>query len=298
MVIATSAAFSAPASAASYGGFAEVRIVDSPTAQSAADSQPVSVVASNRGGTALVGTSAVAAARVETAGVHLVATSSSIASPGPALIYSSGYATGGFTDDFVFGSTLAPLGSLVTLTVRFNVSGAIATETVGVGAEGLGGGGTAGWRASFSLLGQDDAVRWEGYETESRGGGDATRDGNATPGDRLFSFNARVGERLYLGISGTVDAGSGAQILAGASGSVSGAGQAQFGSTLSWGGIVSAVDANQQALTHFSAVSTATGFDYTQAYVSSVPEPQAAALWLAGLLACVAGATYRRQLKA
>jgi len=293
MVISAAAAVS-PAAAATYGANAEVRIVDTPTTQTAVDSMPVSALVTQGGGPGGAYTSAFGSARVETAGIHLVATSSSGATVGPVLTYSSGYAAGSFADDFVLLSSQAPAGSVVGLTVLFHLSGGISTASGATAAEGLGAGGTASWSGRFSLSGNDDAARWEGYGSESRGLGDATGSGNATPGDYLLKLDVRVGERLYLEMSGRIDAGSGSQILAGASGSSWGSAQAQFGNTFAWGGIVSVTDANHQALTDFSAISTATGFDYRQAYVSSVPEPQAAALWVLGLLA-IAAATRRRR---
>jgi len=277
-----------PAQAATYGALAEVRIVDWPTTQLAVDAVPVHVSAAQAGGPAGGYTSAFASARVNTGGIHLVATSNSEATAGPVRTYSSSHAAGGFSDDFVLLSSQAPDGTMVSLTVRFHLSGGIGTASGATAIEGVGGGGTASWSGSFSLAGNDEVARWEGYESESRGLGDATRDGNAQPGDYLMTLNVSLGERLYLNMSGRIDAGSGSQILPGASGTSWGSGQALFGSTFAWGGIVSVVDANQQALTQFTALSDATGFDYRQAYVSAVPEPQAAALWLAGLLAVAA----------
>ena len=46
----------------------------------------------------------------------------------------------------------------------------------------------------------------------------------------------------------------------------------------------SLADPNGVAVTNFSAVSAASGFDYRHAYVTAVPEPAPALLMLAGLM--------------
>jgi MYXO-CTERM domain-containing protein len=66
---------------------------------------------------------------------------------------------------------------------------------------------------------------------------------------------------------------------------------ADLGSTIAWAGITNLKDANGNAITDFSAVSTTSGFDYRKGYVSAVPLPPSAAL----LATAVAGLAAWRQ---
>lgn len=60
---------------------------------------------------------------------------------------------------------------------------------------------------------------------------------------------------------------------------------ASFANTFAWGGLVGLADMSGQALDASQAsITSAGGFDYTQAYVGAVPEPGTALLLSAGLL--------------
>lgn len=102
------------------------------------------------------------------------------------------------------------------------------------------------------------------------------------PGVRLFSFvmpNQSWSTQLI--ISGRARATLQVDIIGGGSGQA--LGHADLGHTIAWGGISGVLDPTGNPDPAFSAVSAGSGVDYSNAYVSAVPEPTTALQLLAGV---------------
>lgn len=89
----------------------------------------------------------------------------------------------------------------------------------------------------------------------------------------IFGEAIKVVARLDIGISATDFSHTGITSLFG----IDDAGHSAY-----WGGFASVVDGNGQPVTSYS-VSAASGVDWSQSFVPSIPEPASAALLLAGL---------------
>lgn len=241
-------------------------------------------------GSTLAYTYATAWSSVRTAGIHLNAWSSSTALGGDTYSYSEAYASGDFSDQFVLNSPNAATGSSGLATVAFSVSGSLRDSFWGPDATGnnsLWGRSNAEWRAGFILRdAANQGLAWEGFQRQSDLNGTSDLMGNAVPGTFLFTMPVVFGQALNLRIYGTVIANSSAHNSYGATNlsEIYATGEASFGNTIAWGGIVDLRDANGVAITDFSALSATSGFDYTNAYVSAVPIPAAAWLFGSGLL--------------
>jgi len=263
------------------------------------DASPVTVASTGSASDADVQTHAQGYASSQLGGIHLTASSGSQLSQGPtnrwSPNYSTGVATGSFGDSFVVSGANIALGGTGIATVAFTVSGSLGGSGQGAGGidDGLGRGAASSWRASFSLDGQSDSVRWEGYQSLSVEPQGSVWGGDAAPGTFVFDLPVVFGETLHLFIHGEVEARSGVMALFPGPAFLESLGVASLGSTIAWGGILALTDANGAALTDFSAISPDTGFDYRNAY-ASVPEPGASALLLAGLVG-LARARQRRQ---
>ena len=283
--------FGGSARAATYGVFAESRLLDTPkTVIRSSESGAVDAFAADVGGPANTHANPSASARVNTAGIHLTAVATAqVFSPGPkANVYSSAEARGGFSDQFTV-SAPGLLGTAGTMTVAFVISGAPSHSGGPVpNLDGQGWGSIMSWKAAFNLLGNDHAVRWEGNRSYSLDAFNSVTDGTANFGTQSFTLPIVFGERLDLSFSGTVEARAGASsTIAGVAATLDAFGSMDLGNTIAWGGITDLRDANGVAVTAFDAISGDTGFNYAQAYVA-VPEPGAFAMVVAGVLVLVA----------
>ena len=257
------------------------------------------VVASNSNypvavtGSTLAYTYADAWSLVQTAGIHLNAWSSSTVSGGDTYSYSAAYASGSFSDQFALSSPFAATGSSGFATVAFSVSGSLRDTFWGPSVTGnnyLWGRSSEEWRAGFQLRNTaNQGLAWEGFQRQSMTNGASDLMGNAVPGTFFFTMPVVFGQALNLSIYGTVQAFSSTQNSYGQT-NVSGVdamGEASFGNTIAWGGIVDLRDANGVAITDFNALSADTGFNYANAYVAAVPVPAAVWLFGSGLLGLV-----------
>jgi hypothetical protein len=279
------------ARAATYGVFAESRLLDTPnTVIRSSESGAVDAFAADVGGPANTHANPSASARVNTAGIHLTAVATAqVFSPGPtASVYSSAEARGGFSDHF---SISAPglVGTAGTVTVAFVLSGAPSNSGGPVpNLDGQGWGSVSSWKAAFNLVGNDHAVRWEGDRSYSLDAFNSITDGNANFGTQSFTLPIVFGSRLDLSFSGTVEVRAGASsTIPGVPATLDAFGALDLGNTLAWGGITDLRDANGVAVTEFDATSSDTGFNYAQAYVA-VPEPGTFAILLTGMLGLAA----------
>ena len=272
-------------------------LIDSLTQQQLATSDtPVDVLSFDAFAMALGSTRATASGWVDTAGVHLVAASTSGVTGGESLVYSSASARGSFGDEFVLSSPTHAVGSSGTARVAFSITGDLSGAAYGGGGfdDGLGGGAAASWQASFQLYGQNDGVQWEGSQGRSfESSGNDILTGDAQPGIRYFDVPVVFGDTLWLSIGATVEARSGAQAVYAGPGKAGGEALAAFFSTMAWGGVISLTDGQGGAVMDFSALSASTGFDYRQAYAAPVPEPATGVLLLAGLLVLALAARRR-----
>lgn len=244
-------------------------------------------------GSTLAYTYATARSLVQTAGIHLNAWSSSTVLGGDTYSYSEAYASGNVSDQFVLNSPFAAAGSSGVATVAFSVSGSLQNTFWGPDATGnnsLWGRSNAEWRAGFMLRdAANQGLAWEGFQRQSDLNGASDLMGNAVPGTFLFTMPVVFGQTLNLSIYGTVIANSSAHnsyAMTNLS-EIDVTGDAAFGNTIAWGGIVDLRDANGAAITDFSALSADTGFNYANAYVAPVPVPAAAWLFGSGLLGLI-----------
>ena len=273
------------AMAAQYSVRTEVRILDSLTQQEIVPSnRPVTTLSFDTLDVTVGNTRASAMSWADTAGLHFLATSKSEVVGGKSLVYSDALADGSFRDDFVLSSPNHSFGTIGSARVAFAISGNLAGMAYS-GGDALGGNGYARWRANFSLSnlsGQTDGVRWEGWQSRTFDVGGELNDGTAMPGVLFFDLPVVFGADFRLEISAGVEARSGAVATLVGPGSAGGEASAAFFNTLAWGGIVSLADANGAAITDFTALSAETGFDYSRAYISPVPEPAPVTLLLTG----------------
>jgi hypothetical protein len=96
-----------------------------------------------------------------------------------------------------------------------------------------------------------------------------------------LTFTVANGEPTSMSIAGHVRA----RAAAGAGpGEVAGADAwSDLGRTIGWGGISSVLDDAGNPVDSFTALSETSGFDYSNAYVSVVPEPSSLALIMVGM---------------
>lgn len=142
------------------------------------------------------------------------------------------------------------------------------------------------------------STRWTGSRSLSQTAGhDAVQTGTGDTGMALRTIGFRFGSPISVHLGGSVTAYAYA-LVQGSDGSSASAGavfEGDMGHTVAWGGIAEIRDAAGNPLSNYSAVSNATGFDYSQAYVGAIPEPATWALALCGL-ALLACAKSRRRL--
>ncbi|MDO9092562.1 MAG: hypothetical protein Q7U99_08010 [Rubrivivax sp.] len=247
---------------------------------------------------------AIAWSQVGLGGVHVYAQAQSVAS-GPDLlrVTGSGQASGFMSDYFTLSVPGAASGASFTVTAQVHVDGSAWAETV------------PGWTAAYQPAGQLAAFsHWESWVRVLRGDSGTTlaelrarEDCDArtntgsgpfcqpdgTPGLQVISFTmVNNGTPVQLDMRGWASAGTSiyqpTQLTTADS-------RADLGHTIAWGGITELRDASGALVTDFAAVSASSGFDYRNAYVSTVPDAPTSVLLLAGL--AMLGTGWRRGLR-
>jgi len=276
-----------PADAADYRGGTSTRILDTLIdPKSGVDNEPILFSSSGSSSTPSVGqSSASSIVSVRPGGIHVESTSESQVLAGPGNLYGQSEARGSFSDAFIVLAPGVAAGTAVRATVAFGVSGALDGQGSGNG-DGIGWGTGLTWRANFGLYAQNDGVNWSG---EGRLSVDCcnTLPSGDLPGTRFFELDFVTGETIRLEMGAFVEARSGAMATL-AGGTAKALAYANFGNTMSWQGITSLTDLNGASIGPFSAVSSSSGFDYANAYVTAVPEPETWTLWLCGLIGLIA----------
>jgi hypothetical protein len=187
-------------------------------------------------------------------------------------------------DRFRLTSGQVAPGALLSVTLGFHAQG-----SVSVGGLGHGQGSSTSNFYSVTLV-KNGAVLGTANGQQQMRFGDAfvtetVSDGHPFDGLHAMSFNVTAGSNIDLYIS--LRALSSALTQAGVPESYGGSTLAtsDMGHSITWAGISAVRDAQGNLLTEYSALSADSGFDYAAPYVSSVPEPGAPALLLAGLAA-------------
>lgn len=264
----------------------------------------VEAVYSGKAATPSASVAADAWASVDTGGgIHLSAYSESEMSQGQALANGSAWASGDFSDQFTLSSAGVAAGTGGYLTFAFSISGSLQYSANNMFSldPNIVGRADSEWRAGILLKDTSHSgVEWEGWQRLSvlnADGLDIQSLGNATPGTFLFTMPVIFGSPLDLRIYASVDASSSAEnhYNPGVIDSLDMTGLASLEHTVAWGGITELRDDNGVIINDFSALSTTSGFDYANAYVSSVPAPPAAWLLGSGLIVLIGAA--RRKAK-
>lgn len=283
-VSATLLSISTSVGAASYGALAEIALLDTTTTVLDTGAAPVSATYSGALHTATADTGAAASAQAAAGGIHLTAVANaSVHTPWDLTnIYSRSRASGSFSDLFVLNAPSVAAGSLGTVTVAFVIDGSLGTTQNGPNPvpDGQGWGSSASWEASFRLYGDLAGVSWDGRRTLIQETWGTWTDGTADFGTLLFNMPIMFGGAYTIDLFGRVEARAGAITSLPQAATMEATAAALLGHTIGWGGIVDLRDANGVAITDFTALSDATGFDYANAYASAVPVP--AAVWLLG----------------
>lgn len=273
-----------PASAAEYRGGSNTRILDTLIdPKLGVDSEPILLISSGAVSTPNVGqSSGSSSVSVRTGGIHVESVSESEVLAGPGNFYGQSEARGSFSDEFVVSAPNIAAGTAVRATVAFGVSGTLDGQGSGSGSWGTG----LTWQASFGLFARNDGIRWNG---EGRLSVDCcnTLAGGDLPGTRFFDLDFFIGETIRLEMGAFVQARSGAGSTV-AGGTAKSIAYANFSNTMSWQGITSLADLNGASVGPFSAMSSSSGFDYANAYVTAVPEPEKWLLWLCGFIGLIA----------
>jgi hypothetical protein len=201
--------------------------------------------------------------------------------------YSIGSADAASSDGFLFLADGYSQGTLAYITANVYLDGD-PFQHEGFGTYGY----AQSWSASVGAGSNGGGGTWSGFDSNyvvcpacSNGG---------TLGLHSIGFYAVIGYENNVSMSLHVD--NTLFMNMGEPGSVTGT--LDLSNTFSWAGITS-VSVNGVAVTDFSAISGATGFDYAKAYAepSSVPEPASWALLVAGF-GLVGGAARQRNGKA
>ena len=206
------------------------------------------------------------------------------------------YARAEMSDSFVIAA-----GSCLTCTL-----GSTGTMTFAVRTDGsMGGNGLFSTTGSYGLANWSVGGNWNasgGLSTVSGGSGanvatfsasgsmyrfsDGRTSENGSFGQifRTVSFVFGGTNELRLFSDATADAQAAVWAFgSGSSASSDASMTTDFSHTLAWDGITEVKDSAGNVITGFTALSSASKFDYAKAYVSTVPEPETYAMLLAGL---------------
>lgn len=230
------------------------------------------------------------------AGLHLHATAFALAShhsDGLTTRANSGAnADGRLVDFFTLNVPSYAPGTLFTVTGQLHVDGTSSNsadlsllDLNGYPSSGLSRS-TSTWESHLTIkrdTGSQDLVALHDHgECAADGRTAGVSCSGAVPGWRSFSFqmpnqswSVQVSMNAWLSASAVAD-------IAGV-GSASSDAATDFGNTIAWGGITELRDPSGQWVSNFSAISSSSGYDYRNAYVSAVPEVPSLALMAAGL---------------
>ena len=242
--------------------------------------------------------------RVDVAGVHVYAHSLSTASPDIGMrSYSSVAASGFFSDFFSLNVPGYAPGTVFSVTALVRSDGSVSADS-NPSSDGFFHANQASalayWESWVRVIGAGETAlaeiraREDCAEFSTFGhGASCTSSGSVGLGTMTFSL-VNGGAPVQLDLRGFVQAAGSANNLAG--GTAEGEAFADMANTIAWGGISTLRDASGAAVDEFSAFSATSGFDYRYSYgapVAAVPEPENAALLLAGL--ALMGAFVRRR---
>lgn len=247
-----------------------------------------------------VGTRGSFQSRAETAlgGIHLYARAFAHASHSDLGLQTranaGGNGNGIFLDSFALNVPGYAPGALFTVTGRVRIEGS-SSHTADSLLLDLGGyrssGGSrsyAGWESVVTLKRSgattDLVALYDRGECAKNGSDTSVRCTGGAPGWRSFSF-AMPNQSWSAKVSMSAWASAGAIADIAGIGSASADSVIDFGRTIAWDGITELRDATGALIADYSATSASSGFDYRNAYVTAVPEPNAVLLLLAGLAA-------------
>jgi hypothetical protein len=269
------------ASAATFSAGTNTRLLDV-TIDPQLDNGSEPVVAESQGSTSTsAGTvSGESRSEAQAGGIRLSSVLTAKVDQGVGTVYGQAEASGRAEDDFVVLAANAPSGTVARMTVAFDVSGDLGVTGAGqVSESAVQWGGGAEWRAAFNLNTGIDGALWNPGGRIFIDPFNSFASGD-TPGRRTFTVDVTLGVPVSLSISGRVEARGSASAPTVADLPAEAVASALFGNTVAWDGILSLTDANGIDLGPFTAVSSATGFDYASAYAAVVPAP--GAVWLLG----------------
>jgi hypothetical protein len=218
-------------------------------------------------------------------GVHVSAVASGSASGTPGWGAGGGsaaYADAATGDSFRIFAPAYALGALFTVNASLSLSG-----SAGAAASLANGSGSydalSSWQARVTVSNPSMLYAVAQYSSGACWSSQRVPDNCDGAGfsNLALQFTVANGQDTSLSISGSARA----YINFGASGdaSVSGNAFADLGNTIAWGGISSLLDTDGQNIGDYAAASDGSGFDYREAFVSSVPEPASWMLLIAGL---------------
>jgi hypothetical protein len=237
-----------------------------------------------------------AGAAVSGGALHLSAVSKAISTStqvcegclGSASAVAHASAAASFSDVAVLSVAGMSPGTKAQATFLINVDGSLDAHATG----NLSGWQVAAVNWTFWLDGAHyDANGGNGYRLWVDTGSVRDNSAAAMPSTVVMQTTLTVGQDFAVSMAASVSSQAVAQTSinyrpTGYVDQSGGEGTASFANTFAWGGLVGLTDMNGNALDlSLASISSASGFDYTQAYVATVPEPGAVVLLLAGLLA-------------
>jgi len=207
-------------------------------------------------------------------------------------------AAASFSDVAMLNYTGMAPGTRLQATFLINVDGSLVANATG----NLSGWQVAAVNWTFWLNGVHyDANGGYGYQLWIDTGSIRDNSAASMPGTVVMHTTLTVGQDFGISMAASVSSQAAAQtgINGHPIGNVDksgGVGTASFSNTFAWGGLVGLTDMSGNALDlSLASATSASGFDYTEAYVAPVPEPGSALLMLAGLLALLCLNSRRRR---